>query len=388
MIQRTMKSKLLQLASKFPVVSVTGPRQSGKSTLIQDVFPEYEYLSFENPHTKELFEDDPERFLKTHSKHVLFDEAQRVPELFSYLQGVVDAADEPGMFILSGSQNFLLSKHISQSLAGRVGILKLLPLCYDELDEGGFRPSDALEWVYRGGYPRVFSSQIDPIDFYPAYLETYLERDIRAELGIGKVEDFARFMHLCALRSGELINVASLARDCGIAHATANNWLSALSASYIVHLLQPYATNQNKRLAKTPKLYFYDAGLACSLLGIESAEELVEHPQRGALFETAVISDIFKSRLNQGKTPHATFWRDSNKNEIDLVIEKGLMPVRAVEIKSSSTYRGKYFDVLNRVAPANLGLNQTSCAVIYAGEEEIQTARGSLISFRNAAKQI
>lgn len=386
MIQRQMEAKLAQLATKFPIVSVTGPRQSGKSTLIRHSFPTYEYVSFEEPGVLELFEDDPRQFLRTHSRQVIFDEAQRAPELFSYLQGIVDERNEPGDFILSGSQNFLLSQNIAQSLAGRVGILRLLPLSYAELEQGGHRPEDALDWVFRGGYPRIFSADIDPVDYYPAYLETYLERDVRLELGVGKLDEFSRFIRLCALRTGELLNIASLANDCGIAPATARNWISALSASYIVHLLRPYEANQGKRLIKTPKLYFLDTGLACYLLGIEQATELASHPQRGPLFETAIVADMVKARLNRGRTPSLSFWRDTNKNEIDLVVERGPYPMRAVEIKSSTTYRSKYFDVLARIAPSELGLQPEGCAVVYAGEERAQTARGELVPFRDAAR--
>lgn len=384
MIPRDMESKLLQLAERFPVVSVTGPRQSGKSTLIRHVFPSYEYLSFEDPETRELFEFDPKRFLREHRAPTIFDEAQRVPELFSYLQGEVDRSNEVGRFILSGSQNFLLSKGISQSLAGRVGILRLLPLSCGELAESGSAPKDAWEWAYRGGYPRVFSAGIDPADFYPAYIETYLERDVRGELGVVRLGDFSRFLSVCALRCGELLNVAELARDCGIAPATAKNWLSVLVSSYVVFQLQPYSRNMTKRLVKTPKLYFYDTGLACSLLGIESADELEDHPSRGGLFEAAVISELAKRSYNRGRSPHMTFWRDSNKNEIDVVLEKGPVPSRAIEIKSSSTFRPRYFDTLSRIAPAELGLAPERCAVVYGGDESLESAKGSLVSFRDA----
>ena len=381
MILRDMKKKLLQLATKFPVVSVTGPRQSGKSTLIKSAFPTYTYLSFEDPSTRELFQADPTSFLKRYSHNVIFDEAQRAPELFSYLQGMVDGRDEPGSFIISGSQNFLLSKSVSQSLAGRVGILRLLPLSHGEIVRGAQRSESAWSWAYRGGYPRVIASDIDPLDFYPAYVETYLERDVRQELGVAKIEEFSRFIQLCALRSGELLNVSSLASDCGISPATANNWISILSSSYVIHLLRPYATNRGKRLVKTPKLYFYDSGLLCNLLGIEDADELAMHPQRGAVFETAVVSELMKEYLNRGRTPHLSFWRDTNKNEIDVIVEKGPVPFAAIEVKSSATFRAKYFDVIERIAPRELGLKADSCSVVYAGEDELSSPRGRLVPY-------
>ena len=381
MISRDMKRKLTQLATKFPVVSVTGPRQSGKSTLIKSTFPSHDYLSFEDPATRELFQADPNEFLNRHAHCVIFDEAQRVPELFSYLQGMVDKRDEPGSFIISGSQNFLLSKNIFQSLAGRVGILRLLPLSYREISQGSSRPEGAWSWIYRGGYPRVIASDIDPLDFYPSYIETYLERDVRQELGVAKIEEFSRFIRLCALRSGELLNVASLASDCGISNVTANNWISILSSSYVIHLLRPYAANRGKRLIKTPKLYFHDSGLLCNLLGIEDADELSVHPQRGAVFETAVVSELMKEYFNRGRVPNLSFWRDSNKNEIDVVIEKGPCPFAAVEIKSSTTFRSKYFDVLERIASRELDLDADHRCVVYAGEDELSTRRGGLVPY-------
>lgn len=381
MIPRDMKQKLSRLATKFPVVSVTGPRQSGKTTLIKSAFPAYTYLSFEDPETRELFQADPKGFLSIYGHHVIFDEAQRAPELFSYLQGVVDGHDEPGSCIISGSQNFLLSKGISQSLAGRVGILRLLPLSYREISQGARRQEDAWSWIYRGGYPRVIASNIDPLDFFPAYIETYLERDVRQELGVVKIEDFSRFIRLCAVRSGELLNVTSLASDCGISNATANNWLSILSSSYVIHLLRPYAANRGKRLIKTPKLYFHDSGLLCNLLGIEDASELAVHPQRGAIFETAVVSELMKGYFNRGRMPNLSFWRDTNKNEIDVIAEKGPAPFAAIEIKSSSTFRSKYFDVLERIVPSELGLDESRRYVVYAGEDDLSTPRGKLVPY-------
>lgn len=381
MISRDMAEKLLQLATKFPVVSVTGPRQSGKSTLIKHVFPSYAYISFEDPATRELFEADPYTFLEHYSQHVIFDEAQRVPELFSYLQGMVDSQNEPGSFIISGSQNFLLSKSISQSLAGRVGILRLLPLTLQEIQTGSSKTLNAWDWAYMGGYPRIFASNIDPLDYYPSYIETYLERDVRQELGIAKIESFSRFIQLCALRSGELLNLTDLANDCGISTATANNWISILASSYVVFLLRPYATNKGKRLIKTPKLYFYDSGLLCNLLGIESAEELALHPLRGAVFETAVISELMKTYFNRGRTPSLSFWRDTNKNEIDVIVEKGPLPIAAIEIKSSSTFRRKYFDILSRIAPNELGLQSINCSVVYAGSEVLSRDFGNLVPY-------
>ena len=378
-----MKPKLIELAGKFPVVYVTGPRQSGKTTLVRDAFPDYGYLSLEDPDTLRAFEDDPRTFLARYGSRMIFDEAQRAPELLSYLQGVVDAGGEPGQFVLTGSQNFLLMKSVSQSLAGRVAVLTLPPLSYHELAGADLEPGSQEEWLLRGGYPRLFDAGIETADFFPAYVQTYLQRDVRAELGIRRIADFDRFLRLCAARNGELLNVSSLASDCGIAVRTARDWLSALETSSIIYLLQPYSSNTSKRLIKSPKLYFLDTGLACSLLGFERADELALCREKGALFETAVISELLKRAFAQGREPRLSFWRDSNGNEVDLVVERGLKPVQAVEIKSSRTYNTRFFDVLDRVAKPELGLEKGARSVVYGGELDLGTEHGNLISYRH-----
>ena len=280
MIKRDAEAKLLNQAGKFPAVSVTGPRQSGKTTLVRQAFPDHEYVTFENPDNRSFFESDPRSFLSLHKSNVIFDEAQRVPDLFSYLQEIIDDSNEPGRFVLTGSQNFLLLKAVSQSLAGRVALFTLLPLSYHELASAGLEPKRAADWVFNGGYPRVFSSGIDPQSFFPSYIDTYLQRDVREELGVRSLSAFGKFLQLCALSCGNLLNVTSLARDCGVDTKTARDWLSILEASHIVYLLEPYFSNARKRLIKTPKLYFLDTGLTCNLIGIDSPEKLMTSPTR------------------------------------------------------------------------------------------------------------
>lgn len=380
MIAREMQDKLLTQAQKFPVVSITGPRQSGKTTLAKTAFPQHEYLSFEDPDTRDRFIDDPRGFLDRYKQGAIFDEAQRVPELFSYLQGVVDESDTPGRFVVTGSQDFLLSKAIGQSLAGRVAPFTLLPLSCRELAKAGRAPKSALEWVLHGGYPRLFKQAIEPGDFFPGYVQTYLQRDVREELGVRSLSDFGRFLQLCALSCGEVLNITSLASDCGISVATARGWLSVLEASHIIWLLQPFFANARKRLIKSPKLYLLDTGLACSLLGIESEDELFESDRYGHLFEAAVVSEVVKRQLAQGRTPRLSFWRDSNGREIDLLIERGPRVLRAVEIKSSTTYRPSYFDMVSKIAP-EIGLGADACSVVYGGEEGFHTSRGNVVPF-------
>lgn len=381
MIEREMAAKLLELAGQYPIVSITGPRQSGKSTLAKSSFPGYEYLSFENPDIRSSFEDDPVTFLRRHDAHVIFDEAQRVPELFSYLQGIVDDSNRPGQFVITGSQNFLLMKSVSQSLAGRVALFALLPLSQFELATSGNMPSTLQEWLFRGGYPRLYDSVRDPQDFFGDYVQTYLERDVRVELGVRNLAGFRDFLQLCALRCGELLNVSSLAADCGISPTTAREWLSILQASHIVFLLRPYFSNLAKRLVKSPKLYFYDTGLAAYLMGIESADDLYEDESMGRLFECAVIAEVSKRLYARKKTPRLSFWRDDHKQEIDLLIERGRNIARAVECKSSATYRSRYFETLNRIAEERLGLNAAQQAVVYGGEECLSTRMGELVAW-------
>lgn len=383
MILRILSKKLLQSAKRFPVVAVTGPRQAGKTTLARTVFPKKPYASLEEPDTREFALSDPRGFLSQYPHGAVFDEVQRAPELFSYLQSVVDEKNKAGMFILTGSQQLLMMENLSQTLAGRVHILHLLPLSLEELQARPSEPRTLEGWLFKGMYPRLHDKKIPPLDWYPAYLQTYLERDVRRIKNIGDLGTFHRFLKMCAARTGQLVNLSSLAQDCGITHNTAKAWIRVLEASFIVHLLQPHHMNFKKRLVKMPKLYFYDTGLSCSLLGIENEKQILTHPLRGNLFETAVVGEVLKQRHNLGLPPNLYFWRDKTGNEMDLILEKGPLLI-PVEIKSSQTLTEDSFRNLrywNKIArPKN-----AKSFLIYAGREEQKRKDTQVIGWRKLA---
>lgn len=385
MINRDLASKALEMAEKFPVVSITGPRQSGKSTLIKAIFSNYSYVNLEDEDVRAFALDDPRGFLAHIGNHAIIDEAQRVPSLFSYLQGVVDETGEPGQFIISGSQNFLLMEAIDQSLAGRVAILNLLPLSARELIRAGMFPRNVDDWVFAGGYPRIYDRRINPADYYPNYIQTYLERDVRGTDGVLKLTEFERMLSLCAARTSELLNVESLARDCGVSANTIKGWLSILEASFLVHRLTPYHRNLGKRVIKTPKLYIRDTGLACNLIGIESSDDLPLSPSKGALFESTVIEEIAKTYHAQGRRPKLSFWRDAAQREIDILIERGVTLTWAIEVKSSHTYSPKFFKHLDTVAE-ELDIPIDRRVVVYAGEETFETSHGLVCAFKDLSE--
>jgi predicted AAA+ superfamily ATPase len=378
MIQREIKDKLLQLSGKFPVVSLTGPRQSGKTTLLQESFPEYLYTSLEDPDIRIQAESDPRRFLAS-APRMIIDEIQRIPELFSYIQTITDQTGRVGQYLISGSQSFLLNEKISQSLAGRVAILHLMPFSYSELTAHGLKAKSIESIIYQGLYPRLYDKLIDPQDFYPNYIQTYIERDVRLLQNVQNLNLFVRFMKLCAGRVGQLLNLSSLANDTGVSVNTAKSWISILEASFIVFLLQPHYRNFNKRLVKMPKLYFYDTGLASSLLGISSSQQIDVHFQFGSLFENYIISELLKRRFNQGKRNNLYFWRDHKGTEIDLIIEQtdSLVPV---EIKSSRTYSQSFFSGLNYWRKIS-GSQATQQYVVYGGSGIRETKDGILLGW-------
>lgn len=379
MIQRDLSDKIKQLSEKFPIVTVTGPRQSGKSTLLKNIFPEYKYVSLENPDMRSFATEDPNGFIKTFNNRVIIDEAERVPMLFSYLQTHIDDVNESGMYMLAGSRNFHLMAAIDQSLAGRTAVLKLLPFSRHELHEAGELPSTVNEQIFKGFYPRIYDKDIDPTDYYPSYITTYVDRDVRSMLNIGDLGRFTRFIRLCAGRIGQLLNKANLATEAGVSIPTVESWLSVLEASYILYRLEPNFNNYNKRIVKTPKLFFYDTGLACNLLGISSPEQLDTHFLRGGLFENLVINQFIKCGLNRGINPDLTFWRDSTGLEVDLVETKGLEQ-HGYEIKSGSTFSPAFFDGLRKWGE----LSQTPEAmrtVVYCGDNSLQTSNGNVIAF-------
>lgn len=376
-IERDLQSVLEERARAYPVVTLTGPRQSGKSTLVRATFPDYEYVSLEDVDMRELAADDPRAFLDRFPTHAIFDEVQRVPQLFSYLQRVVDERNEPGQFILSGSQNFLLLNNISQSLAGRVAVLHLLPLSYRELAQADMAAGPSA-FTFEGGYPRLYSSLAAPADFFPNYIATYLDRDVRSELGVRRISAFNTFLTLCAMRVGEVLTLSHLADEADVAASTARDWLSVLEASFIAFPLRPYHRNYGKRLIKSPKLYFYDSGLAANLLGLESADELTSSQSRGALFENTVVTEIIKQYQALGKEPRLYYWRDSNQQEADLIIERGGRPHYVIEIKSSSTYRPKHFETLTNIADL-MEVPVERRFLVYGGVEAMETRHGNVI---------
>ncbi|MFU8821737.1 MAG: ATP-binding protein [Gammaproteobacteria bacterium] len=336
-----------RLAAGFPIVAITGPRQSGKTTLARALFPGKAYVSLEDLDQREFASSDPRGFLARFPDGAVFDEAQRAPGLFSYLQGVVDERRRMGDFVLTGSQQFGLRSGISQSLAGRVGLVELLPFSYRELAAVGRAPPDLDQWLWRGGYPPLYDRPVTPDLWFPNYVATYLERDLRQALAVRDLDLFQRFIKLCAARTGQLLNLSSLATDCGVAQSTAREWLGVLENSYVVTRLPPYYRNFGKRLVKTPKLYFLDAGLAAWLLGIRDAAALAIHAQRGALFETWVVSEFQKARCHAGRPSELYFWRDHVGHEVDLVWETA-DGLRAVEIKSGATFVGEWLAALRR----------------------------------------
>ena len=360
MITRHLNSFVREMATQYPIVAVTGPRQSGKTTLCRSLFPGYDYVNLEKPDTRVFAIEDPNGFLAQFKKPVILDEIQHVPDLFSYIMVLADERNRMGEFVLTGSQNFHLQDAISQSLSGRCAIAKLLPLSRREIDALPGRdifqirswdvpaPSDEspFEQVFRGGYPPIYDRKIKPANWLSQYTQSYLERDIRALVNVSDLETFERFLRLTAGRTGQILNMDSLAADVGVSPVTVKRWISLLVASYIVFLLRPHQKNFNKRLIKSPKLYFYDTGLVCYLLNIRSADALALHSQRGAIFETYVISEMVKTCMNAGIEPPLYYWRDSQGHEVDLMVEDGenLYPV---EIKSGQTVNGSMFDGLN-----------------------------------------
>jgi len=341
-IPRNAESRLQHFARGYPVVVVTGPRQSGKSTLVRHAFSKHHYVSLEDLDQREFAETDPRGFLNQFRGGAILDETQRCPALFSYLQTHVDDSQQPGEFILTGSQQFDLLSGITQSLAGRAAWLTLLPMSYGELRQSGKIGQHLDKVLFDGAYPPIFDRGLDAHPWYGNYVRTYLERDVRQLIKVQDLGTFQRFLRLCAGRTGQLLNLSSLANDAGITHNTAKAWISVLEASYIVHLLPPHHQNFNKRLVKTPKLYFLDTGLATWLLGIQNHEQLTTHVQRGALFETWVISELLKARFNAGETSNLYFWRDRSGHEVDLLIDHGTH-LSPLEIKSGQTINRDYF---------------------------------------------
>ena len=384
MIERQAAQLARSLARGFPVVALTGPRQSGKTTLARQGFADKPYFTFEDLEVRQRFNADPRQFLNLLPQGAIFDEVQNSPELFSYLQGVVDGRGRMGEFILTGSQQFGLLGRISQSLAGRVGLIQLLPLSASELREAGRLGNTMEAAVWLGGYPALFDAGrriASPGQWLGAYTTTYIERDVRQVLGVVNLSLFRRFVLMCAARSGQLLNLSALASDCGISHTTAKSWLTVLEASYVVYLLQPFHQNFGKRLVKMPKLYFLDTGLLCHLLRVDSPITLATHAMRGAIFETWVVSETLKHRWNQGLNADIYFWRDNHGVEVDLLFEhQGKL--HAVEVKSGTTFSAEWlsaFDLWKKYA----GGLAADPIVVYGGTESFSAKGVQVMSWNN-----
>ena len=381
MIKRELASKLESLSRQYPIITVTGPRQSGKTTLVKAVFPGWTYVSLEEPDIREYALTDPRGFIDAYPERAILDEVQRAPDLFSYIQTHVDNKGKEGVYILTGSFNFGLMEGISQSLAGRVAVLELLPLAYFEMAQADIAPGTIEELMFTGGYPRIHDRNLEPLRWYANYVTTYIERDVRQVKNVTDLSVFQRFLKMCAARSGQILNLSSLGDDCGITHNTAKSWLSILEAGYIVYLLKPHRQNFNKRLIKSPKIYFYDSGLLSYLLGISDPDILSTHASRGHLFETWVISELLKGRLNRGLRDNIYFWRDNSGHEIDCIVDQGdlLIPL---EIKSGKTVSQDFFKGL-RFWSRISGADSKQMYLVYAGLMDQTRKDGNVLSWKS-----
>lgn len=364
--RREQAATLLDRAQQYPVVTVTGPRQSGKTTLCRHTFPDKPYANLEQPDTREFARQDPRGFLAGFPEGAVLDEIQRVPELLSWIQVMVDEQPQPGRFILTGSHQFELARNVSQTLAGRTALLRLLPLSLSELTAAG-EHQDVDTAIWRGGYPRIHRDKLPPAVALGDYFETYVQRDLRELLEVRRIDQFERFVRLAAGRIGQPLNLNALGADAGVSGHTAKEWLSVLEASFVVFRLPPWFANIGKRLVKTPKLYFVDTGLAAWLLNIRERDHVVSHPLRGNLFENLVVKECLKHFLNRGERTPLYFYRDSSGTEVDLLLESG-NAIRLVEIKSSQTINPEFFRSLQRVGEL-LGERVTGMALVHGGDE-------------------
>jgi len=386
MITRILTQKIKEMSKKFPVLAILGPRQSGKTTLSQAVFTKHTYISFEDLEARAFAQEDPKGFLEEYKNKygIILDEIQHVPDMLSYIQVYVDREKQPGYFILTGSQNFLINQAITQTLAGRIAIFTLLPFCINELKKAKLLPEKINNLIFKGCYPRIYDQNIAPTDWYPNYIRTYIERDVRQIKNVTNLTTFQRFIKLCAGRIGQLLNVSSLGSDCGISTGTAREWLSLLETSYILFLLQPHHKNFSKQQMKAPKLYFYDTGLACSLLGIETEQQVFSHYLRGGLFESFILSELLKNQYNKGKRPGLFFWRDKYGHEVDGILEKTteLIPI---EIKAGQTISPNFFDGIAYWSELAKQDPAKGC-IIYAGDKNQKRKNGRVIGWQSTDK--
>lgn len=379
MIQRHLYTKAQELLEKFPIIAITGPRQSGKTTFSKQLKPDYNYVNLEDLTNREFAQNDPKGFLKTYNNGVIIDEIQYVPELFSYLQVFTDEQNKVGEYIITGSQNFLLMQQISQSLAGRVALMTLLPFSYKELKDSPYIFNIWENYAFSGSYPRKLVFDISTTDYYSNYIRTYVERDVRLLKNITNLDLFQKFIFLLAGRVGQLFNQSSLGNELGLDNKTINAWMSLLETSYIAYRLYPYHTNFNKRIIKTPKIYFYDTGLLSYLLGIKNVEEVNLHFTKGALFENLIIIEFLKNKYNIGENPSFYFWRDHSNNEIDLLIENH-PSIDVYEIKSSSTIKADFFKGLNFFKILNSNVNTH---LVYGGTQNQHRSNAEVIAWNS-----
>lgn len=382
MINRELGELIREMAEKMPMVSITGPRQSGKTTLAKACFPDYGYVNLESPETRLAATADPKAFLRQHTRGLIIDEVQRLPELFSWLQVISDEGGKTGEFILTGSQNFLLKQNISQTLAGRVFVSHLLPFSLSELSAAKLLPDDVNETIRKGFYPRIYDRDIRPELFYPSYNQTYLERDIGSLVSSQNLNSFRRFMELLAGRTGQMINFSALAIEAGVDYKTIQAWCSLLETGFMIFFLRPWFVNFSKRTVKTSKVYFYDTGLACDLLGIRSADELKKHWARGSLFENMVIADLKKKLLHAADPTSIYFWRDNKGVEIDLIIA-GALETKAVEIKSGTTINPAFFQSIEKFE--SYADRPVQKFIIYGGDQRQTIRQTTLLPWRDAA---
>lgn len=384
MIHRTIQEKLLRISSQMPVITITGPRQSGKTTLVKYMFPNHTYINLEMPSNRELAKEDPHRFFSFYPPYLILDEVQRVPDLLSYIQVIVDESGNKGQFILTGSENLLLSEKITQSLAGRTHIATLLPLSLIELQDASISYNNYMPYIHNGFYPRIYLPNSNPTEWLSDYIHTYVERDVRQIINVKDLRQFQLFLKLCAGHVGQIINYTSFSNAIGVSDKTIREWFSILEATYIIYILHPYYKNFKKRLIKSPKLYFYDTGLACFLLGIHDTHSLAFHPLQGSLFENFIIVELLKRHLNCGLQTDFYFWREKNGIEVDCLIERGnnLFPI---EIKSTQTFSSSFpTNNLKKISGImDDGYHKVRPCIIYGGDYTINSHGVEIISWKN-----
>lgn len=383
MIDREIEEELKTLQNEFAIIAILGPRQSGKTTLSKKVFSSYEYISLEDIDHREFAQNDPRGFLSRYQSNVIFDEIQRVPELMSYLQTHADTQKGNGKIVITGSHNFLLMEQISQSLAGRVGITKLLPFSVDEIRE---KSKSLNELLFSGMYPRIYDQHIRPETFYKNYVSTYVEKDVRQIKKITNIDNFMKFIRILAGRTGQELNLSVISEECGISHNTVKEWISILEASFIIYRIRPYHKNYNKRIVKNPKIYFTDTGIVCNLLGIRKTDEIDYHFLKGNIFETFVVNEFIKYNYNYGEKLQLYYWRDNHQKEMDLIVDFG-KDHYGVEIKSSETIHEKYFDGLKYWTKLS-GDKSSSLFLIYGGEDNTVRNKMNVVSWKSIKEKI